>query len=259
MKLELPATSAFRLPASEAAFEDGLLVSVGNSGSLFARHGELTYHSYEPAMSLEPVWSVSPKVALLLKGSPEPAGDVVAEELYEVTSDPAERVNLADKRFEDLVGMRRRMGDWLAEYGDGPEHERYEYTLAFARPTEVSLFGPRNFSVQADGAKATEHSTRALVKGNVIRIRDEERPLGVVDVSGDIVEEKLIEGVRRVACRWRFSIRRSRGSTLPCRATIVWGRRRRAKRRRLVRRCSRLGWWVSGKAERRSPRALCPS
>ena len=88
--------------------------------------------------------------------------------------------------------MRRRMGDWLAEYGDGPEHERYEYTLAFARPTEVSLFGPRNFSVQADGAKATEHTTRALVKGNVIRIRDEERPLGVVDVSGDIVEEKLI-------------------------------------------------------------------
>jgi len=192
LRLDLPATSAFRLPGSESAFDDALFVSVGNSGSLFARSGELTYHSYEPALGLEPVWSVSPSVALLLKGSPQPAGDVVAEELYEITTDPAEKSNLAAARFGDLVSMRRKMGDWLAEYGDGPEHERYEYVLAFGRPTELSLFGPRAFSVQADAAKASEHVSRIKAKGNVIRIRDEERPLGVVDVSGDIVEEKLL-------------------------------------------------------------------
>jgi hypothetical protein len=84
------------------------------------------------------------------------------------------------------------MGDWLAEYDDGPEHERYEYTLAFARPTELSLFGPRSFSVQPDGAQSTEHVLRVHAKGRVIRIRDEARSLGVVDVSGDIVEEKLL-------------------------------------------------------------------
>jgi hypothetical protein len=191
VKLDLPATSAFRLPGSESAFDDGLFVSVGNSGSLFAKSGELTYHSYEPAMSLAPVWSVSPKIALLLKGSPAPAGDVVAEELYEIATDPAEKRNLADARFADLVNMRKKMSDWLAEYADGPEHERYEYTLVFGRPTALSLFGPRSFSVEADGGSQSRGS-RIQVKGNVVRIRDEERPLGVIDVSGDIVEEKLL-------------------------------------------------------------------
>jgi hypothetical protein len=192
VKLDLPATSAFRLPASESAFDDGLFVSVGNSGSHFARYGELTYHSYEPAMSLEPLWSVSPPVALLLKGSSDPAGDIVAEGLYEITTDPAEKNNLAEARFDDLASMRRKMGDWLAEYADDPEHERYEYVLAFGRPTELSLFGPRGFSVQADVAKPSEHLSRIKAKGSVIRIRDEERPLGVVDVSGDVVEERLL-------------------------------------------------------------------
>ncbi len=38
----------------------------------------------------------------------------------------------------------------------------------------------------------SEHLSRTKVKGTIIRIRDEERPLGVVDVSGDVVEEKLL-------------------------------------------------------------------
>jgi len=46
--------------------------------------------------------------------------------------------------------------------------------------------------VQADAAKPIEHLSRIKAKGSVIRIRDEERPLGVVDVSGDVVEEKLL-------------------------------------------------------------------
>jgi hypothetical protein len=192
VKLDLPRTSAFALPTDEPGFDDGIFVSVGNSGSLFGRFGELSYHSYQPAMGLSPVWAVTPKVALLLKGTSEPAGDVVAEELYDLARDPGERDNLADRRFGDLVEMRKKMADFLAEYSDSPEHERYEYDLTFSRLTEIAISAPRGFSLSSDHEDARHYDAKASAKGTLIRLRDGERPLGVVDLSGDVIDDKLV-------------------------------------------------------------------
>lgn len=183
--LDLPRTSAFSLAAEgEGVFDDGIVVSVGNSGALFGRHGSLSYRAYQPAMHAAPAWEPEPRVALLLRGSPHPAGDVPAEELYEPARDPLENENLAAARFGELLDMRERMSSWLAEYGEGPGHERYAYTLAFDRAVTADIAAPRVFLLTTDGDKARRVGPRVTAQGNVFRLQDDERPLGVVDWAG---------------------------------------------------------------------------
>ena len=183
--LDLPATSAFALPADGApAFHDGIVVSVGNSGALFGRHGGLSYHAFQPAPRVAPAWQPDPKVALLLRGSPVPVGAIPAEELYDPVRDPGENDNLAAARFGDLLDMRSRMSSWLAEYGDTPTHERYAYTLAFDSAASLEIDAPRVFTLATDGATPRAVGPRVLARGKVFRLQDGERPLGVVDLTG---------------------------------------------------------------------------
>jgi hypothetical protein len=184
--LGLPKTSAFTLPGDgRETFDDGIFVSVGNSGSLYGRHGDLSYHAYDPAPHLAPAWELGPKVSRLLFGSAEPAGDVLAEELYDVADDPREKNNLAQSRFRELLDMRKRMTDWLAEYADGPEHERYRYHLAFERPVDVVVRAPREFLLQIDAGPVEPASSASRVSAASLAFGDGERPLGVVDLGGD--------------------------------------------------------------------------
>ncbi len=192
VKLDLPETSAFALPGAPPRFDDRIVVSVGNSGALFGRSGDLSYHSYEPAPNLSPAWELGPKMSPLLFGSAEPEGDVPSEELYDLSRDPNEKDNLVQVRFEDLLDMRRRMTDWLAEYADGPEHERYVYHVDFAHPVELSIRAPREFSIQVDGEPAKKNTGVADASGTSFALGDGDRPLGVVDLAGAATSEGLL-------------------------------------------------------------------
>ncbi len=204
--LELPRTSAFGLPggaggaggAGDAGrFDDGILVSVGNSGALFGRSGDWSYHAYNPAPELGPAWELGPKMSRLLFGSSMPAGGVPSEELYDVSQDRFEKENLADERFPELLDMRRRMTDWLAEYVDDPEHERYQYRLDFGRQVTLDVHAPRAFSIAIDAEPAHPADPVVELSGTSFRFRDGERPLGVVDLAGPSTSPSLL-----VRCRW---------------------------------------------------------
>ena len=189
LDLDLPHTSALALPGvaepKGERFDVGVLVSVGNSGALGARLGDLSYRSYEPACDLAPVWSVSPRVALLLAGTPARAGDVVAEELYDLASDPGERVNLAAERFDDLLLMRERVTHWLAQYVDTPEHPRYRYRLGFGERVTLRIAAPRSFGLGVDGGSPAAVDRRAVASGSRFEIDDADAPLGVVDLAAE--------------------------------------------------------------------------
>jgi hypothetical protein len=190
--LALPKTSAFAGPGDEGAFDDGIFVSVGNSGSLYGRHGALSYHSYDPAPHLGPAWELGPKVSRLLFGSTEPAGGVLSEELYDAAADPRETHNLADERFVDLLDMRRRMTDWLAEYADRPEHERWRYHLEFDRRVDFAIRAPRDFWLQLDAEPAKRGEPAAHLVATSIALADGDKPLGVVDLSGQAIGGSLL-------------------------------------------------------------------
>ena len=202
--LDLPQTSAFALPwDDEPRFDDGIVVSVGNSGSLFGRHRGLSYHALEPAPHVAPAWEPNARVALLLRGSPAAVGGIPAEELYEPEQDPGEEHNLTAARFGDLLDMRSRMSSWLAEYGDTPAHERYAYTLVFDRAAALDVTAPRVFLLEtelrgelppqaASGATARRVAPRVNAEGKVFRLRDADRPLGVVDLGGPAVSPSVL-------------------------------------------------------------------
>ncbi|HMI87077.1 MAG TPA: hypothetical protein VK550_23440 [Polyangiaceae bacterium] len=191
--LDLPATSAFALPDGDAPrFDDGIIVSVGNSGSLFGRHDNLSYHALQPAPRAAPAWEAGPRVARLLHGSPAAIGGIPAEELYEPARDPGEEQNLAAARFGDLLDMRSRMSSWLAEYGDAPGHERYAYTLVFDGATSVDIAAPRAFTLAVDDRAAEPVPARVTAAGKVLRLQDRDYPVGVVDISGAAVASGLL-------------------------------------------------------------------
>ncbi len=191
--LGLPPTSAFALPGDAAArFEDGIVVSVGNSGSLFGRRGALSYHAIQPGPRAAPAWEQDPRVALLLRGTPVATGEIPAEELYDVERDPGEKENLAAARFGELLDMRARMSSWLAEYGDSPAHERYAYTLEFERAGALELAAPRGFAMSADDGPSQHAPARATVVAKKLRLEDESFPLGVIDLSGAAVAPGLL-------------------------------------------------------------------
>jgi hypothetical protein len=181
--LGLPKTSAFALPG-ERAFDDGVIVSVGNSGSLAARRGDLSYRSYEPAMHLAPAWSVSPEIALLLAGTPARAGDIASEELYDLKADPGEKNNLAADRFADLLAMRERVAHWLAEYADTPDRPRYRYGLRFGGSVTIGFDAPRAFAIAVDGGTKQTVDRVATLTGTRFEFEDGGSPLGVIDISG---------------------------------------------------------------------------
>jgi hypothetical protein len=182
--LGLPKTSAFALPGDKA-FDDGVIVSVGNSGALAARSGDLSYRSYEPARHIAAVWSVSREVALLLTGSPARSRDIVSEELYDLRLDPGERNNrAADEFWGDLLGMREKVMHWLAEYADTPDRPRYRYDLRFAGPVTIGLTAPRAFTIAVDGRATVVEDRSATFTGSRFEIHDGDVPLGVVDLSG---------------------------------------------------------------------------
>jgi len=192
--LDLPETSAFALPPNDVpSFDDGIVVSVGNSGALFGRYAGLSYHAFEPALHVAPAWEPDPRVALLLRGSPVAVGGIPAEELYEPERDPAEEHNLAAARFGDLLDMRLRMSSWLAEYGDTPAHERYAYTLVFHRAASLDVTAPRTFWLETEPRGAPPRAqSRVKAEGKVFRFQDGDRPLGVVDLGGPAVSPGLL-------------------------------------------------------------------
>jgi hypothetical protein len=108
----------------------------------------------------------------LLFGSPEPAGGVLSEEIYDLAGDPLEKNNLAEGHFDNLLDMRRRMTDWLAEYADRPERDRYQYHLDFAGPVELTVRAPRTFFLQVGAEPMQSCAASANLSGTFVRLRD---------------------------------------------------------------------------------------
>jgi hypothetical protein len=191
--LDLPTTSAFALAADPAAFDDGIVVSVGNSGALFGRRGDTAYHAFLPALRTEPSWNVSKeRTALLIGGSTVPAGGIPSEELYDLAADPGEKTNLAAARFGELLDMRTRMSSWLAEYGDAPTHERYAYTVTFESESALEIAAPRSYRLRVDEKDPTRAATRTSARGTVFHFQDDDRPLGVVDLAGAAIDDGVL-------------------------------------------------------------------
>ncbi|MET0592260.1 MAG: hypothetical protein ABW133_06150 [Polyangiaceae bacterium] len=190
--LDLPATSAFSLQGEPRSFDDGIIVSVGNSGALFGRRGDTTYHAFLPALHSEGVWKLDGKAKLLVHGSTVPVERIPSEEIYDLATDPGEKTNLAAARFGELIDMRKRMSNWLAEYGDAPTHDRYAYTIAFERRGTLDVAAPRSFTFKIDDGEARRVPQQVNAPGKVFRFQDDERPLGVVDLAGTAVETGVL-------------------------------------------------------------------
>lgn len=189
VRLDLPDTSTFDGPPApeervRARFDDRVLVSVGDSGTLSAIRGTLEYRSYAPALALEPAWSVSPKVALLLEGAVARDGEVVSEELYDLATDPAEEDDVASRRFDELLAMRRDVADWLAVHGDTPDHPRFSHRLVGAAPGELRIEAPRAFALRVDAKDVPSSDRIVTVRGAAFELADGDEPIGVVALSG---------------------------------------------------------------------------
>ena len=189
-RLELPDTSSFDLPGA-ARFDDGVVVSVGDSGALAAVRGSLAYRSYQPALGLLPLASASPAVARLLQGASVRDGDVVAEELYDLASDPFEQRDVASHRFDDLLAMRRHVTDWLAEWSPPEGHARSRSTLRFAGPVTLTLDAPRPYRAAIDAGPLRDMPTHATLVASRLDLEDGDAPLGVVDLGGAAVDAGL--------------------------------------------------------------------
>jgi hypothetical protein len=167
-----------------ARWEDGFVPTVGDTGSIRATRGSIAYRSLNPRLTAAPLWGLTREQQLLLTGSPLQTPSFLAEELYDLTTDPFERKNIAAERPELLLAMRRRTADWLAGASDLPSHPRYRYALRFPAEQTLSFEGPSTFSIAVDGKPPLASEGRKLTaRGTLFEIIEEE-PSALLSVSG---------------------------------------------------------------------------
>jgi hypothetical protein len=91
---------------------------------------------------------------------------------------------VADENEQTVLEMRRKLADWLAVYYDPPSHPRYEYSLSFPQPVELTFSAPQPLRVGVDGAAAPEAgSHRATAKGRQFVLWSAEGA-SIIDIEG---------------------------------------------------------------------------
>jgi hypothetical protein len=190
VRLGLPETSTFSGSAIDPEgysrrWDDGLLGSAGDSGSIRGLSGRWAYRSLAIRPQVGAIWAHGAKVQRLLTGTPNRGENFLAEELYDEEQDPFETNNVADANPDALLEMRRKLSDWLATYFDPPTHPRYEYALTFPREVTLRFEAPRTFLVGVDGrAPSASQDRTATLTGTKFVIREGEESTAIFDVSG---------------------------------------------------------------------------
>jgi len=190
VNLELPNTSSFELPGlavqrNEPRWQEGLLASAGDSGSIRAVADRWAYRSLRIEPRLVPLFGWSEGTQRGLTGSSNRGSYFLAEELYDRSSDPYEEHNLADGEEQTVLGFRRKLADWLAVYYDPPNHPRYEYTLEFPRAVALTLSAPQRLRVSVDGAaEPSPLARRVALRGTRFVLQADDGAPSVVDLDG---------------------------------------------------------------------------
>ena len=188
VELELPNTTTFDIPGSaghEQRWNEGLVASAGDAGSIRAVDGRFAYRSLAIRPQVAPLFDLPEPAQRVLTGSPHRGEYFLAEELYDREADPFEQNNIADGQESDVIAFRRKVADWLAVYYDPPTHPRYEYTLSFPQAVEITLSSPQRVRVSVDGAAAPAAASYELtLVGKRFVIEADEEATSIVDLEG---------------------------------------------------------------------------
>jgi hypothetical protein len=188
--LHLPQSSTFQSaeypdPHAGPVWDDRVMVSVASTATLRARLGNISYSLYTPKLTQTPAWKITDKQQLLLLGAPAAFGGVQGEELYDDVADPYEYDNLAPKRLEDTIRMRREMTDWLAAQWEHHRHPRHRNRLVFPQAVDLDVFAPRSFTAVVDDAQVRSTDPRlAHVHGKELVVVEGVDPVGIVELRG---------------------------------------------------------------------------
>lgn len=190
LDLGLPRSSTFSsaiFPDRDApsTWDDRIVVSVGTTQVLRASLGKYSYAFFDSKLNQQPAWQLSAAEQLLLVGGPSRQDGVGSEELFDDSVDAYEYENLAGKRLEDTLRMRRELVDWQAAQWEDHKHPRHRNKLVFSEPVDLDVLAPRSFSALVGDApvvSADPHS--AHVHGRELVIVEEAEPVGIIELRG---------------------------------------------------------------------------
>jgi hypothetical protein len=188
--LELPNTSSYDSPsfgaeAYASRWHEGLVAGAGDSGAIRALSERWAFRSLLIRPTFAPLFHESETIQRLLTGTPNRGDYFLAEELYDREADPWEQHNVADEQASTVLEFRRKVADWLAVYYDPPSHPRYEYTLEFPEPVEVTVSSPVPVRILVDaGAHPAPAAHRAVLKGKRFAIQPDANATSIIDLEG---------------------------------------------------------------------------
>jgi hypothetical protein len=196
--LELPDTTSWDSPGlspesfSSRWVDDGAL-SIGNSGTIRVASGKWGYRLHDPKLWLTPIWDQPRAFQLMLGGTDRRSGRFTSEELYDDEADPLERRNVAAANVDVVLAMRRRAQDLESTYYDPPSHPRHRYVLAFDKPLDLVVEGPRAFKLKADGADVPmPNPRRATVRAKRLEVIEDKEPMSIVSIKGAGITSPLL-------------------------------------------------------------------
>ncbi|GAC1540575.1 MAG: hypothetical protein NVS3B10_05240 [Polyangiales bacterium] len=172
-------------PHAPPVWDDRVLASIGFTGVLRASAGSESYAIFLPRIDETPAWSLTASEQLLLTGGPSRQLGFMDEELFDDSVDPYEYANLAGKKVDDTLRMRREVSDWLAAQWEDHSHPRHRNKLAFPVAVDVDLFAPRPFTALVDDVPIVPADARLVhVHGKEVVIVEGAQPIGIVEVRG---------------------------------------------------------------------------
>ncbi len=190
LDLDLPRETTFQSPVfpdphAPPLWDDRVLVSIGLTSTLRASAGNDSYAIFLPRIDALPAWKLTSNEQLLLTGGPSRQLGFADEELFDDSVDPYEYANLAGKKIDDTLRMRREASDWLAAHWEAHRHPRHRNKLAFSGVVDVELFAPRTFTALVDDVPVVSSDGRlAQVHGSEVVIVESAEPVGIVEVRG---------------------------------------------------------------------------
>jgi len=190
LDLQMPRTSTFQAPFGEPGsapiWDDRVIVSIGTSGVVRAVLGDTAYSLFQGRPTQREVWALrTPGEAFALMGAPARVGGMADEELYDDAKDPYEYENLAAKKAETTIGLRREVADWMAAHWDDHTHPRHRIKLAFHESTKTEIFAPRPFTALVNDTPVPSSDPRtAQIQAKEVVILEGSDPVGIVELRG---------------------------------------------------------------------------
>jgi hypothetical protein len=197
VQLELPNTSTYDIaglrsapgvppdPEASERWDERLVGSAGDSGAIRAVFDHWAYRSLMIRPQVGKLFAYPAAAQRALTGTPNRGDYFLAEELYDRAADPYEQHDLADEEEPVVLEFRRKLADWIAVYYDPPTHPRYEYTLAFPHPVNITIASPSPVRVAVDGAAPSGAAAyRVAISGTRFVIQADGDGTSLIDVEG---------------------------------------------------------------------------